>query len=91
MPVTDSEGQEVELHGLLAGKLEWTTILQTNLESEIISKLGSQAAFDTLPDRVKAIVIKNLLERERLSKSESCILYRHKKQNGHEIREALRA
>ena len=89
VPSTHQDGDipEVELHELLAGKLEWTTIRPTNLESEINSELDSQAALDTLPDRVKAIVIKKLLDSGRISSSECNILHRHIKQNGHKIRE----
>ena len=80
-PIPDSDGQEVELQEFIAGEVDF--------ERKLNSKLDSQAVLDTLPDRVKAIVIKKLLDKQRLSSSECNILHRHIKQNGSKIREAL--
>jgi len=81
-PVIDSDnGREEELQELLAGEVEF--------ERKLNSKLDSQAVLDSLPDRVKAIVIKKLIDKERLSSSECNILHRHTKNHGQKIREAL--
>jgi len=81
-PVINSDdGQEKDLQDLLAGEVEF--------ERKLNSKLDSQAVLDSLPDRVKAIVIKKLIDKERLSSSECNILHRHTKKHGQKIREAL--
>jgi len=81
-PVINSDDdREKELQDLLAGEVEF--------ERKLNSKLDSQAVLDSLPDRVKAIVIKKLIDKERLSSSECNILHRHTKKHGQKIREAL--
>ncbi len=80
--VQNDDGQEVELQELIAGEIEF--------ESKLNSELDSQAILNTLPDKVKAIVMKKLIGRERLSSSEHNTLWRYTKQNGDAIREAIK-
>ena len=94
-PVKALNGEVVELHETVAGKLEWTDIRPFNLESEISSELDCQAVLDTMPDRVRDLVIKRLDYKKKvghhISHSDSKMLWRYVQKNGDKIREALRA
>ena len=81
--VRDCDSQEIELHETIAGEVEF--------ESNLNSELDSQAVLNSLPDRVRTIAEKRLLNCEKLSSSECNILWRYAKQSGDTIRELLRA
>jgi len=81
--VGDTEDERRELLDTIADDLD--------LETELNSKLDSQAVLDTLPDRVKAIVKKRLLGGEKISNREYERLARYREENGKAIRELIRA
>ncbi len=79
--IQNGEGQEEFLTELISG--------ETEAEDKITSELDCQAVLNILPDRVRVIVEKRLLNRERLSSSECNILWRYAKRNRDTIRELL--
>jgi len=81
-PVIDSDGGETELQELIAGEVEF--------ERKLNSKLDCQAVLDSLPDRVKAVVVKRLKGQEvSTADYKAAKYYTTKHENS--IREAIRA
>ena len=79
---TDGDKEIRELHEFIADDL--------NIESEVNSEIAYHEALNTLPDRVKAIVVKRL-NYQKLSTHEYEILARYREENEKAIRELLTA
>lgn len=80
--VEDSEEGEIELQNCIGDGV--------NFESELNSKLDTQALIDTFPDRVKAIVHQRL-NGQKISHLDYKVLNRYIKRNGDKIRELIKA
>ena len=79
---TDNDGEQIELQDLIADDL--------GLESELESKLDSQALLSSLPNKIKAIVVKRL-NRQTPTNHQYQMLARYREENECAIRAQLRA